>query len=107
MDQDINSIIAQLAEIDSASAKIIQKTQEEKAKYAEFIHGEKQAFDASLQEEIDKAVEIYRQSVSEENKKQIEQYQKDCDDQMKILNQKFEENGQSWADKIFNNIIKE
>lgn len=30
MSQDINSIIKQLAEIDSASAKILQKTQDEK-----------------------------------------------------------------------------
>ena len=29
MSQDINSIIKQLAEIDSASAKILQKTQDE------------------------------------------------------------------------------
>ena len=34
MSQDINSIIKQLAEIDSASAKILQKTQDEKAQYA-------------------------------------------------------------------------
>jgi hypothetical protein len=41
MSQDINSIIKQLAEIDSASAKILQKTQDEKAQYAEMIKQQK------------------------------------------------------------------
>mgnify|MGYP000231822080 FL=1 len=43
MSQDINSIIKQLAEIDSASAKILQKTQDEKAQYAEMIKQQKRA----------------------------------------------------------------
>ena len=34
MSQDINTIIKQLAEIDAASAKIMQKAQIEKSKYA-------------------------------------------------------------------------
>ena len=38
MNQDINSIIDQLAEIDSASAKIMQEAGKEKSKYAEYIH---------------------------------------------------------------------
>ena len=45
MSQDINSIIKQLAEIDSASAKILQKTQDEKAQYAEMIKQQKRAFE--------------------------------------------------------------
>ena len=49
MSQDINSIIKQLAEIDSASAKILQKTQDEKAQYAEMIKQQKRAFDEDLQ----------------------------------------------------------
>lgn len=51
MSQDINSIIKQLAEIDSASAKILQKTQDEKAQYAEMIKQQKRAFDEDLQKE--------------------------------------------------------
>ena len=35
MSQDINKIINELAEIDSASAKIMQQSLNEKAKYAE------------------------------------------------------------------------
>ena len=50
MSQDINSIIKQLAEIDSASAKILQKTQDEKAQYAEMIKQQKRAFDEDLSE---------------------------------------------------------
>ena len=53
MSQDINSIIDQLAEIDSASAKIMRKTQDEKAKYAEYISRQKQDFDLNLAEQVD------------------------------------------------------
>ncbi|MFR8738486.1 MAG: hypothetical protein ACLVFL_07010 [Eubacterium sp.] len=41
MSQDINKIINELAEIDSASAKIMQQSLNEKAKYADYINQQK------------------------------------------------------------------
>ena len=60
MSQDINSIIKQLAEIDSASAKILQKTQDEKAQYAEMIKQQKRAFDCD--NDIEKLNRIYNEN---------------------------------------------
>lgn len=107
MSQDINSIIEQLAEIDSASAKIMQKTQDEKAKYAEYIHKQKQKFDSALQKEVDSAVEEYKKSVELENKQQIANFKENCEKEIERLQRKFKNNGSKWADEIFNNIIKE
>ena len=107
MSQDINSIIEQLAEIDSASAKIMQKTQDEKAKYAEYIHKQKQKFDSALQKEVDSAVEEYKKSVELENKQLIANFKENCEKEIERLQRKFKNNGSKWADEIFNNIIKE
>lgn len=107
MSQDINTIIEQLAEIDSASAKIMQKAQMEKSKYAEYINEQKKAFDASLQSEINKEVNELKISMAAQSKELIKQSQSDCDKDIAHLDKAFEENGEMWANEIFNNIIKE
>lgn len=107
MSQDINSIIDQLAEIDSASAKIMQKAQKEKSRYAEYIHQQKQQFDALLQEKVDKEIKEFQDSMDVQRKKQIDQCRIDCDNDIAKLEQLFDKNGTKWADEIFNNIIKE
>lgn len=107
MSQDINTIIEQLAEIDSASAKIMQKAQLEKSKYAEYINEQKKAFDASLQAEIDKEVDELKKSIAAQSEELIKQSQIDCDKDISKLDKTFEENGEKWAEEIFNNIIKE
>ena len=88
MSQDINSIIKQLAEIDSASAKILQKTQDEKAQYAEMIKQFQLALDA-------------------ENENALKQCRIDCDNDIEQLNRIYNENSAKWVDDIFNEIIKE
>ena len=87
MSQDINSIIKQLAEIDSASAKILQKTQDEKAQYAE--------------------VSQFQLALDAENENALKQCRIDCDNDIEKLNRIYNENSAKWVDDIFNEIIKE
>ena len=107
MSQDLNTIIEQLAEIDSASAKIMQKAQLEKSKYAEYINDQKKAFDASLQAEIDKEVEELKNSIAVQMKEQIRVCQANCNNDIEKLDKRFAENEKVWTEEIFNNIIKE
>lgn len=107
MSQDINTIIEQLAKIDSASAKIMQKAQLEKSKYAEYINEQKKAFDNSLQADIDKEVNELKISMAAQSDELISQYQINCDKDIAKLDTAFKENGEKWAEQIFNNIIKE
>lgn len=107
MNHDINSIIDELAEIDSASAKIMQKTQQEKKQYSDYITEQKQLYDNDLEQEIDKTIKSYKQSEDIKNKELIEKYKEDCKKNISKLNQLFEDNSEKWADEIFNNVIKE
>ena len=107
MSQDINSIIDQLAEIDSASAKIMKQTQDEKKKYAEYISHQKQDFDADLERQVDSAVADYEKQIEIESKKEIENCRADCDKAISQLEDYYKKNGESLAEDIFNNIIKE
>ena len=107
MSQDINSIIDQLAEIDSASAKIMKQTQDEKNKYAEYISHQKQDFDADLEKQVDAAVADYEKQIEIESKKEIENCRADCDKAISQLEDYYKKNGESLAKDIFNNIIKE
>lgn len=107
MSQDINQIINQLAEIDSASAKIMQQSQNEKARYAEYINQQKQQFDDNLQKDIDAAVSECEKQLDKESQAEIEKCRIDCDNDLKKLNDMFTANGSDWANNIFNHIIKE
>ena len=107
MSQDINSIIDQLAEIDSASAKIMKQTHDEKNKYAEYISHQKQDFDADLEKQVDAAVADYEKQIEIESKKEIENCRADCDKTISQLEDYYKKNGESLAEDIFNNIIKE
>ena len=103
MSQDINSIIKQLAEIDSASAKILQKTQDEKAQYAEMIKQQKRAFD----EKNDYEVSQFQLALDAENENALKQCRIDCDNDIEKLNRIYNENSAKWVNDIFNEIIKE
>lgn len=107
MSQDINSIIKQLAEIDSASAKILQKTQDEKAQYAEMIKQQKRAFDEDLQKKTDYEVSQFQLALDAENENALKQCRIDCDNDIEHLNCIYNENSAKWVDDIFNEIIKE
>ena len=96
MSQDINSIIKQLAEIDSASAKILQKTQDEKAQYAEMI-----------KQQNDYEVSQFQLALDAENENALKQCRIDCDNDIEQLNRIYNENSAKWVDDIFNEIIKE
>lgn len=107
MSQDINSIIKQLAEIDSASAKILQKTQDEKAQYAEMIKQQKRAFDEDLQRKNAFEVSQFKLTLDAENENALKQCRIDCDNEIKELDRIYNENSTKWVDDIFNEIIKE
>lgn len=103
---DINTIIDQLAEIDSASAKIMQETQVAKTQYSEMITEKKHEFDAMLDSEIEAELKEYRKAILKENEELIEQCKKDCEKTIKALDQSYATNGSGWVDEIFNHIIK-
>ena len=107
MSQELNSIIDQLANIDSASATIMQKTQDEKAKYADYISKEKQAFDQNLEDQVNAQVNEYEKTLAKESKKEIAKYQEDCNAELAKLESAYNEKTESLAQEIFNNIIKE
>ncbi len=107
MSQDINTIIDQLAEIDSASAKIMQKSQVEKTKYSEMITEKKHAFNDELEAQINSAVEEYKKSIEQENQVLLEKSKEDCQKALSQLDKNFDQNGEAWVTEIFNNIVKE
>jgi hypothetical protein len=107
MSQELNSIIAQLAEIDSASARIMQKAQNEKSQYAEAIELKKKEFDEALQKQNDEEIKEKEIVLEAQNKEQIADYDEQCAKQLKELEHSFEQNQTQWADEIFNKIIKE
>lgn len=106
MSNDINSIIDELAQIDSASAKIMQKTQQKKNEYSEYITQQKQAFDKTLETEIENALKLHEQSEDARNTQLIKKFRTECENNMAQLNQLFKDNRNDWADTIFNNILK-
>ena len=106
MSQDINSIIKQLAEIDSASAKILQKTQDEKAQYAEMIKQQKRAL-MKIFRKNDYEVSQFQLALDAENENALKQCRIDCDNDIEQLNRIYNENSAKWVDDIFNEIIKE
>lgn len=107
MSQGINTIISQLAEIDSASAKIMQETQVEKNKYSEMITSKRQQFDDEIDAKVEAEVSEYKETVLKENEELLAQSKKECAESIEALEKNFEENGDAWATEIFNNIIKE
>lgn len=107
MSQDINHIIEQLSEIDSASAKIMRQAQDEKSKYAEYIQQQKQEFDAKLKVEVDKTVAEYKKTLEQQNNEEIINFRNQCENNIFRLDELFKEKGASLAENIFKNIIKE
>ena len=107
MSQDINKIINELAEIDSASAKIMQQSLNEKAKYADYINQQKKQYDRELQMDVDSCVNEYKEQLNKENEIEIYKCQKECLKDIEKLNNLFASKGEALAEGIFNNIIKE
>lgn len=107
MSQELNSIISQLAEIDSASAKIMMQSQDEKTKYAELIHQKKQEYDESLEKQVDAEVLEYEATVKAEIEAEIAKSKADCDSTIEKLDAYYQDNKDSLVDEIVNRIIKE
>lgn len=107
MSQDLNSIIDQLAEIDSASARIMRQTQDEKTKYAEYINQQKQDFDLMLEKQVDNEVEDFAKALEKERKDELEKCKADCDKSIAELDLLYKEKSSSLVEEIFQNIIKE
>ena len=107
MSQDLNSIIDQLAEIDSASAKIMRKTQDEKTKYAEYINQQKQDFDISLEKQVDAEIAQFEKELEKQSEEEIANCKAACDEDIAKLDSLYKEKSDSLVEQIFNNIIKE
>ena len=107
MGKDINGVIDRLADIDSASEKIMKDTQKAKTDYANYIKKQKDEFDKALQADIDKEVQQFKETVDAENKEKINECRKECDNKLSELNKIVSEKSSEWAEDIFNRIIKE
>lgn len=107
MSQDLNSIIDQLAEIDSASAKIMRKTQDEKTRYAEYINQQKQDFDLTLEQQVDAEIAQFEKVLEKESEEEIAQCKTTCEEEIAKLDSLYKEKSDSLAEEIFNHIIKE
>lgn len=107
MSQDLNSIIDQLAEIDSASAKIMRKTQDEKTRYAEYINQQKQDFDLTLEKQVDAEIAQFKKTLEKESEEEIAKYKAACEDDLTKLDTFYQEKSDLLVEQIFNNIIKE
>ena len=107
MSQDLNSIIDQLAEIDSASAKIMRKTQDEKTRYAEYINQQKQDFDLTLEQQVDAEIAQFEKALEKESEEEIAQCKTTCEEEIAKLDSLYKEKSDSLAEEIFNHIIKE
>lgn len=107
MSQDLNSIIDQLAEIDSASAKIMRKTQDEKTRYAEYINQQKQDFDLTLEKQVDSEIAQFEKTLEKESEEEIAKCKAACEKDMAKLDSLYKEKSNSLVEEIFNNIIKE
>lgn len=107
MSQDLNSIIDQLAEIDSASAKIMRKTQDEKTKYAEYINQQKKDFTLTLEKQVDAEIAQYEKMLEKESEEEVAKCKAAYDKDIEKLDSLYKKKSDSLAEEIFNNIIKE
>lgn len=108
MSQDINSIIdPMLARKWFCFCQNLKSNTRRKNKYAEYISHQKQDFDADLEKQVDSAVADYEKQIEIESKKEIENCRADCDKTISQLEDYYKKNGESLAEDIFNNIIKE
>lgn len=107
MSQDLNSIIDQLAEIDSASAKIMRKTQDEKTRYAEYIQQQKVDFDKKLEEQVNIEVTQFEKELAKESAQELKDFETSCQQDISKLDLFYQKKSNSLAEEIFNSIIKE
>ncbi len=107
MSQDLNSIIDQLAEIDSASAKIMRKTQDEKTRYAEYIQQQKIDFDKKLEEQVDIEIAQFEKELATECEQELADFQEACQQDISKLDSFYQKKSNLLAEEIFNRIIKE
>ena len=107
MSQDLNSIIDQLAEIDSASAKIMRKTQDEKTRYAEYIQQQKIDFDKKLEEQVDIEIARFEKELATECEQELADFQEACQQDISKLDSFYQKKSNLLAEDIFNRIIKE
>lgn len=107
MGKNINSVIDQLASIDSVSAEIMKNTKLEKEKYSEEIKAKRIAFNKDLDAKVVKAVSEFQATIDSENDELISQYRERCNSSINQLNKLYESDGKKWVTSIFNNIIRE
>lgn len=107
MSQDLNSIIDQLAEIDSASAQIMRNTQDEKTRYAEYIQQQKIDFDKKLEEQVNIEITQFEKELSEKSAQELADFQAACQQDILRLDSFYQQKSNSLAEEIFKSIIKE
>lgn len=107
MSQDLNSIIDQLAEIDSASAQIMRNTQDEKTRYAEYIQQQKIDFDKKLEEQVDIEITQFEKELSEKSAQELADFQAACQQDILRLDSFYQQKSNLLAEEIFKSIIKE
>ena len=107
MEKDMKDVLDQLAEINSASAKIMRNTNHEKVAYADYIKEKKSDYDSKIKSQIDKEVEDLRVKIIAENSAILEESHKDLDKNLSALDESYQKNRETWINDIFKSIIKE
>ena len=107
MVNNINEVIANLAQIDSASSKIMESTKKEQSAYSEEIRQKTIDFDRQVDAEIEKKVDALRTELLAANQKQIDEFMDESTKTHDKLDKLFTQKRNEWIDTIFNNVIKE
>lgn len=107
MENDMKEVLDRLAEINSASAKIMKSTNHEKVAYADFIKQKTADYDAEIKSKIEKEVEELRVKIIAENSALLEENKKELEQTLEVLDEAYKTNGDKWAQEIFEHIIKE
>lgn len=106
MDIQLNQIISELSKIDAAVANIFAGADTEKKNYEVFIKEKTAEFDKSLEDDIEKELNLYEKKLREENENQLGKIKSAADTDMKKLDKAYSENHEKWADEIFKSITE-
>lgn len=107
MEKDMKDVLKRLAEINSASEKIVRNTNHEKVAYADYIKQKTAEFDAGIQEQISREVDELRVKIIAENSAVLEENRRDLETTLQALDESYRTNGDTWIENIFKDIIKE
>lgn len=107
MELMVDQVIEELSKIDLATEKVLTMADMEKDNYSKEIDEKIKQYDKSLEVNMSKRLEEYRNKIESENNNILKQYRQDTLNLLDKLDESFKNNHTKWASEIFNNLIKE